>query len=86
MTKKSRQKFEYFENENIFHHYWRAIIKENIFFFERCESDFKFIFHSVHNPRVLYVLHQITTSRHKKIITQFFESNNMNLGLRLLFT
>ena len=37
MPEKSRQKFKYFENEksfydeieNIFHHFWRAIIKAN---------------------------------------------------------
>ena len=50
MTKKSRQKFKYLENEksfydeikNIFHHFWRAIIEaNNKIFFGRWESNFK---------------------------------------------
>ena len=52
MTKMPWEKLKYLENEksfydeikNIFHHFWKAIIKANkkISFFVRRESDFKF--------------------------------------------
>ena len=48
---------------------------------------FKFIFHTVRNPRaLLFVMCQIIISRFKKMIAQSFYSNNMNLGCRLPFT
>ena len=48
MTKKSRQKLKYLENEksfwdeikSIFYHFWRVIIEVNKKFFGRWESDF----------------------------------------------
>ena len=46
---------------------------------------FKFIFHTVHNPRaLLFVLCQIIISRLKNMIAQSFYSNNMNLVLHSL--